>query len=140
MYDKGIAIAFQELCRNRDSLPDKVNGRLAIAVTRLAWSEIGVLGLSRPYFKDEVVSEFLSNEDIVQCIVASALIPFALNGKPFVRFRDWICADGVSSHFSVCLHIYPFLYLFLDLHHYLLLPLVHEYTLYIVSRVCASVA
>jgi hypothetical protein len=55
-----------------------------------------VFGLSGPYFKDEVVSEFLSNEDIVQCIVASALIPFALNGRPFVQFRDWICADGVS--------------------------------------------
>jgi hypothetical protein len=104
VYDKGIAIAFEELCRGREpSLPARVNGRLAIAVTRLAWSEIGVFGLSRPYFKDEVVSEFLSNEDIVQCIVASALIPFALNGKPFVQYRDWICADGVSVMFSsVC--------------------------------------
>ena len=98
VYDKGISIAFRELCRARgnEHLPEKVNGRLAISVTRLAWRELGVLGLSRPYFKDEVVSEFLSNEDIVQCIVASALIPFALNGKPFVQYRDWICADGVS--------------------------------------------
>lgn len=97
VYDKGIAIAFAELCRGRDSLPAKVNGRLAISVTRLAWKDMGLFGLSRPYFKDEVVSEFYSNEDILQCIVASALIPFALNGKPYVRYRDWICADGVSK-------------------------------------------
>ena len=103
VYDQGISIAFHELCRDREpNLSSKVNGRLAISVTRLAWREPGVLGLSRPYFKDEVVSEFLSNEDIVQCIVASALIPFALNGRPFVRYRDWICADGVRQDSCSC--------------------------------------
>mmetsp|Transcript_7567 Transcript_7567/g.12724 ORF Transcript_7567/g.12724 Transcript_7567/m.12724 type:complete len:509 (+) Transcript_7567:68-1594(+) len=101
VYDKGIAIAFHELCRrgSNHNLPVKVNGRLAISVTRLAWSELG-LGVSRPYFKDEVVSEFTSNEDIVECIVASALIPFALNGKPYVTYRDWICADGGITNVS----------------------------------------
>jgi hypothetical protein len=106
VYDKGIAIAFRELCRreSNDNMPVKVNGRLAISLTRLAWSEVG-LGLSRPYFKDEVVSEFSSNDDIVECIVASALIPFALNGKPFVRYRDWLCADGVSDYVNNCIFL-----------------------------------
>ena len=99
VYDQGIAIAFRELCKEQGggtaSLPARVNGRLAMSVTRLAWGEIGLLGICGPYLKDEVVSEFYSNDDIVQCIVASALIPFALNGKPCVKYRDWICADGV---------------------------------------------
>lgn len=101
VYDQGIAIAFHELCKNKHpDLPSVVNGRLAMSVTRLAWRELA-LGMSAPFFKDEVVSEFFSNEDIVQCIVASALIPFALNGRPFVRYRDWICADGVSACLQV---------------------------------------
>ena len=34
-----------------------------------------------PYLKDEVISHFTSNSDIIDCIIASALIPFALNGR-----------------------------------------------------------
>jgi len=42
-----------------------------------------------PYLKDEVISHFYSNDDIIECVIASALIPFALNGRPWHRFRDW---------------------------------------------------
>ena len=97
VYDKGVALAFEILCGDlKPSLPERVNGRLGISVTRLAWEKVNVFGVSRPYFKDEVVSQFYSSDDILQCIIASALIPFALNGRPFVKYRDWICADGVS--------------------------------------------
>ena len=45
-----------------------------------------------PYLKDEVISHFTSNNDIIDCIIASALIPFALNGR--VR----IVSVSVSVH------------------------------------------
>ena len=87
VYDQGISIVFEKLFRDV-ALPKVVNGRLALSVTRLAWN--GLL----PYLKDEHVTHFDSNDDIRQCIIASALIPYALNGKPYVVYRGWICADG----------------------------------------------
>ena len=52
-----------------------------------------------PFLKDEVISHFTSNHDIIECIIASALIPFALNGRPWYRYRDWrICMDaGITN-------------------------------------------
>ena len=41
-----------------------------------------------------IVDEWRSNSDIIECIIASALIPFALNGCPFYKYRDWWCIDG----------------------------------------------
>jgi hypothetical protein len=87
VYDQGISIVFEKLFESI-YLPDVVNGRLVLSVTRLAWT-----GLF-PYLKDEQVTNFHSNDDIRQCIIASALIPFCLNGKPYVIYRGWICADG----------------------------------------------
>lgn len=89
VYDQGIAIVFQKLWKNID-LPSLVNGKLALSVTRLAWDK----GVTFPYLKDEIVTEFHSNQDLLECVIASALIPFALNGKPYVIYRNWICADG----------------------------------------------
>jgi hypothetical protein len=51
-----------------------------------------------PYLKDEVISHFYSNDDIIECVIASALIPFALNGRPWHRFRDWY----VRTHARSC--------------------------------------
>jgi hypothetical protein len=62
-------------------------GRLSIVVTRLCWS-------STELFKQEIIDHWTSNEDVLQCIIASALIPYALNGKPFVKYRGWHCLDG----------------------------------------------
>jgi hypothetical protein len=86
VYDQGIAIVFRKLWENVN-LPALVNGKLALSVTRLAWDTV-------PYLKDEIVTDFYSNQDILECVIASALIPFALNGKPYVVYRNWICADG----------------------------------------------
>ena len=71
-----------------------MKGRLAISVTRLAFSPYFM-----PFLKDEVISHFTSNHDIIECIIASALIPFALNGRPWHRYRDWrICMDaGITN-------------------------------------------
>ena len=81
VYDQGMRAVFRALFDHVD-LATKVNGKLAISVTRLAFSPL-------PFLKDEVISHFYSNEDIMECIIASALIPFALNGRPWHRFRDW---------------------------------------------------
>jgi hypothetical protein len=86
VYDRGIAIVFRKLWENVN-LPALVNGKLALSVTRLAWDSV-------PYLKDEIVTDFYSNQDILECVIASALIPWALNGKPYVIYRNWICADG----------------------------------------------
>ena len=56
-------------------------------VTRLCWS-------STELFKQEIIDHWTSNEDVLQCVIASALIPYALNGKPFVKYRGWHCLDG----------------------------------------------
>ena len=88
VYDQGVRKVFDKIFLEK-YLPAIVNGKLAISLTRVAWERI------IPYFKDEVISHFLSNDDIYECIIASALIPFAINGKPFVKYRDWhICLDA----------------------------------------------
>ena len=89
VYDQGISIVFHKLF-DQMNLSEIINGKLALSVTRLAWDKECFF----PYLKDEVVTHFYSNNDILECIIASALIPFALNGKPYVIYRNWICADG----------------------------------------------
>jgi len=97
VYDQGVRMVFDKLFKDCTDLPDQVRGKLAISVTRLAWMK-GVAGLQVPYLKDEVISDFTSNDDIIECVLASSLIPFALNGKPWVRYRNWICVDaGVTN-------------------------------------------
>jgi hypothetical protein len=97
VYDQGVRMVFDKLFKDCTDLPDQVRGKLAISVTRLAWMK-GVAGLQVPYLKDEVISDFKNKDDIIDCVLASSLIPFALNGKPWVRYRDWICVDaGVTN-------------------------------------------
>jgi hypothetical protein len=90
VYDQGIKIVFQKLWNHID-LVSQINGKLALSVTRLIWEKNNRY---IPYFKDEIITKFYSNQDILECIIASALIPYALNGKPYVIYRGWICADG----------------------------------------------
>jgi hypothetical protein len=117
VYDQGVTEVFHRIFENID-LSKVLLGQLAISVTRLDWEffDIGIssglkTGLSNclgfPYLQDEIVSNFYSNDDVVDCVIASALIPFAINGKPYVKFRDWICIDagltniaGVRRFFS----------------------------------------
>jgi hypothetical protein len=88
VYDKGVKSVFDVVFHGKD-LPTIVNGKLAISITRIAWEKFF------PFLKDEVVSHFFNNDDIYECIIASALIPFAINGKPFVKYRDWnVCLDA----------------------------------------------
>jgi hypothetical protein len=87
VYDIGMKDVYNRIY-NGKNVPELVKNRLAISVTRLDLR-------SPPFFtKDEVISEFTSNDDVIECIVASALIPFALTGKPYVSYRGWICMDG----------------------------------------------
>lgn len=74
-------------------LPARVNGRLALCVTRIELWPF-------PHLENEMVSHFTSNDDIIECIIASALIPFALNGKPYVVYRDWVCIDGGMTNIA----------------------------------------
>ena len=90
VYDRGMKEVHNKVFEGID-LARVLNGKLAISITRITLGDsLGVI----PILKDEVISEFYSNNDVIECIVASALIPFALNGYPFVRFRDWICVDA----------------------------------------------
>jgi len=87
IYDRGMRATFRELYKNMD-VPSIVNGRLAIPVTRVALS--GVV----PYLKEELVTEFIDNDDIISAIIASSLIPFLITGAPVSIYRNWICVDA----------------------------------------------
>jgi hypothetical protein len=91
-YDLGMKAAFNHLFDGVD-LSSKVNGRLALCVTRIELWPF-------PHLENEMVSHFNSNDDIIDCIIASALIPFALNGRPYVVYRDWICIDGGMTNIA----------------------------------------
>ena len=45
------------------------------------------------------VSEFESKADLIEALMASAHVPFALDGRPFLRFRDRLCWDGSFPDF-----------------------------------------
>lgn len=62
----------------------KVSGRLYINITHF------------PSFKNEIISEFYSNEDLVDCILASCHIPF-YNNTLFYKFRNYYYLDGYIS-------------------------------------------
>lgn len=89
VYDVGMTNTFNAIFDGVDLSKVLQNNRLAISVTRLAFTRF-----MTPYLKDEVITSFHSNEDVIKCIIASVLIPFALNGRPFVIYRGWICADA----------------------------------------------
>ena len=88
MYDLGVRDVFYHIFEGID-LSKVLEGKLAISVTRIDLNHLCI-----PYLKDEIVTKFYSNDDVIDCIIASALIPFILNGKPFVNFRNWICVDA----------------------------------------------
>lgn len=45
------------------------------------------------------VNEFDSKADLIEAALASAHVPFALDGKPFLRFRGRLCWDGSFPDF-----------------------------------------
>lgn len=91
-YDMGMRAAFDHIFDGVD-LPAKINGKLALCVTRIELWPF-------PHLENEMVSHFVSNDDVIECIIASALIPFALNGRPYVVYRDWICIDGGTTNIA----------------------------------------
>ena len=88
MYDLGVRDVFNHIFEGID-LSKILEGKLAISVTRIDLNRLYI-----PCLKDEIITKFYSNDDVIDCIIASALIPFILNGKPFVNFRNWICVDA----------------------------------------------
>ena len=68
-----------------------VRDKLSITLTRLAWTPL-------PHLKCEIVRQFFSNQDVLDCIVASAAIPLVVNGKVYVRYRDWVCFDAAMTN------------------------------------------
>jgi len=45
------------------------------------------------------VSHFDSKADLIEAVMASSHVPFVLDGRPFVRFRDTLCWDGSIPDF-----------------------------------------
>jgi hypothetical protein len=45
------------------------------------------------------VNEFQSKVDLIEAMMASAHVPFALDGRPFLRFRGKRCWDGSFPDF-----------------------------------------
>lgn len=89
-FDKSVRAIFEEVFVSVD-LRNLVRDKLSITLTRLAWTPM-------PHFKNEVVSQFFSNDDVVDCLIASSAIPWLVNGRPFVRFRDWVCFDAAVTN------------------------------------------
>lgn len=88
IYDRGMRATFVELFAGMH-LPSVVNGRLAIPVTRVALSNLLV-----PYLKEELITDFIDNDDVISAIIASSLIPFLITGSPVSIYRNWICVDA----------------------------------------------
>jgi len=89
-YHKSAEYVFNQIFRGV-SLRDRVRNKLAISVSRIAWSPL-------PHFTNEIVTSFFSNADIFDCMIASSLIPFAVNGEPFKYYRGWVCVDSAVTN------------------------------------------
>lgn len=94
----GVLCIYEKICRStfrrlfeglvlKDLLRDEV---LAISVTRI--------GLFPPFFTEEVITAWESNEDVVDAGIASALVPFAVNGRPFSWYRGGLAFDGAITN------------------------------------------
>jgi hypothetical protein len=70
-----------------------VNGRLFVNLTHI------------PSFRNEIISEFYSNEDLVDCVLASSHIPF-YNTSLFYTFRNKYYIDGYISSDSSFVNCY----------------------------------
>ena len=64
--------------------------------------------------KDEVISEFLSNEDVIDCIIASALIPFALNGRVSTNNSSYDAPLYCIVTYCIVMHRIVLYYIALD--------------------------
>ena len=45
------------------------------------------------------MSHFESKADLIEAVMASAHVPFVLDGRPFLRFRERLCWDGSFPDF-----------------------------------------
>lgn len=45
------------------------------------------------------MTTFESKADLIEAVMASSHVPFFLDGKPFMRFRDRLCWDGSFPDF-----------------------------------------
>ena len=90
-YHKSARHVFEQIFRGI-ALRDRVRRRLYISVTRVCWCA------PFPYFKNEIVSSFFSNQDVFEGMLASCLIPFAVNGRPYVEYRGWVCVDSAITN------------------------------------------
>jgi len=90
IYDQIIRTAFRRLFDGinlKDILQEE---SLAISVTRLS--------PLLPFFTEEVITTWESNEDVIDAGIASALVPFAVNGRPFAWYRGGLAFDGAITN------------------------------------------
>jgi hypothetical protein len=45
------------------------------------------------------ISQFDSKQDLIEAVMASAHVPFFLDGRPFFRYRERLCWDGSFPDF-----------------------------------------
>ena len=73
----------------------KCNGRLHLSLTRIDWTY--------PFMHSEIVSMWSSNEDMVDCMLASAWIPGSFFSKQcslFTTYRGNTYCDGAIMNFA----------------------------------------
>lgn len=73
---------------NPDAYKKASAGNLVITVTEVSWTP--------PFVKQTRVSEFHSNHDLIDCIIASGHIPGIFGFIP-TRFRGSLCIDGAIT-------------------------------------------
>jgi len=86
-YDKSVQRVFNTIFSSID-LAQRVKNRLQIALSVITWGKV----------ESKMIDDFVSNQDVLDCIIASSLIPFAVNGKPWVRYRGFICLDAALTN------------------------------------------
>lgn len=70
-----------------DNAHEIVSGRLHVVIAKAPTLEL---------FE---VSHFESKADLIEAVMASAHVPFVLDGKPFIKFRNRLCWDGSFPDF-----------------------------------------
>ena len=66
-------------------------GRVAVIVLRVGWGA----STSFPFIARRwAVSDFASRAELIDAVLASAHLPFFLDGRLFARFRGFCCLDG----------------------------------------------
>ncbi|MCX7343523.1 MAG: hypothetical protein NT128_05215 [Proteobacteria bacterium] len=82
-----------------------VSGKLYVSVTHVKF----------PFLRNELVSTFHSDEDLVDTLMASCHLPWVINGNFFTKWRGNTCIDGgLTNHNPVLdkntMRINPFLW------------------------------